>query len=202
MIDYEKWSPDGKHLAFLVAASASGDSVNAYVSDVDKPGSPRLLGPGQPFAWLDADKILVINAHATLIVSMTSGTREQFFQDSTAAFPVAGSSYVYYRDLRKGREGRWVVSVDKSFKPNGTPKRILDPVDVKFSPSRDFLLYQKPDASIWKVSLPDGRKEQVRKMSVDAFELASGSVNPRTDEFVFVKRRNKGRLVMIENLFK
>jgi serine/threonine protein kinase len=202
VIDYEKWSPDGKHLAFFVATNASGDSTNVYVGDVDRPGSPRFIGPGQPFTWLDADKLLMINAHATWIVSLTSGSREKFFQDSTTAFPVPGGTHVYYRDTRKGREGRWAVSVDKSFKPNGMPKRILDPVEVKFSPGRDFLLYQKPDASIWKVSLPDGRQERVRNLSFDAFELASGSVNPRTDEFVYVKRRNKGRLVMIENLFK
>lgn len=199
-----RWSPDGRWIAYTVVRTDSVGYAKTYISDIGRPGAPKFVADGRGFFWPNPQHLLVVvpSRPGTMIASVETGELKPFFEDSTTAFPVSGGKHVCYRDLRRGREGRWVVEVNASFVPKGTPRKILGPVEAVFSPRLDFLIYQKPSGELWKVSLPGGKQERIVN-SFPGFTFGgTPSVNPDTEEIIYAKVRSQGKLVMIENLFK
>jgi len=199
-----RWSPDGRSIAYTVVKLDSAGYIKSYISEIGKPGAPKFIGNGVAFMWTNQQTLLLFTPSAprTFIASIETGEVKPFFEDSTSAFPVSGGRYVCYRDLRRGREGRWVVEVDPSFVPKGTPQKILGPVDVIISPRADFLVYQKSPGELWKVPLPSGKQVRIPG-SFPGFTFGgTPSLNPETKEIIYAKVRSQGKLVMIENLFK
>ncbi len=199
-----RWSPDGRSIAYTVARTDTVGYIKGYVSDIGKPGTPKFIGNGVAFMWMNQQNLLLLvpSPPRTLMASVETGEIKQFFQDSTSAFPVSGGKYVCYRDLRRGREGRWVVEVNASFEQKGTPRKILGPVDALISPRADCLVYQKSPGELWSVSLPSGKEKKIPG-SFPGFTFGgNSSLNPDTKEIIYTKVRSQGKLVMIENLFK
>lgn len=126
---------------------------------------------------------------------------------STYAFPVAGGKFVAYYDTHKSTNGAWwVVEVDGSFKRKGAARRFDDRKDeytwCALSPSRDFVIFRKTGGKLLKVWLASGKEEPIPGTFSNIDNAASPSLNPGTNEFIYDVHRTKGRLVMIENLFK
>ena len=198
------WSPDGKWIAYTVVRADSARYFKSYITDIGRPGAPKFVGNGQVLFWLDQQHLLLVvpSPYKTLIASVETGEVKPFFIDSTIAFPLPGGKDVFYRDLRRGREGRWVVEVNASFEPKGAPRKILGTVEIVISPRLDFLVYQKPPGELFRMSLPSGKEERIPG-SFPGFSFGGApSLNANTKEIIYAKVRSQGKLVMIENLFK
>jgi dipeptidyl aminopeptidase/acylaminoacyl peptidase len=199
-----KWSPDGRWIAYTVVRVDSAGYIKSYITDIGRPGAPKFVGNGQALFWLDPQHLVLVvpSPYKTMIASAETGEVKPFFEDSTIAFPLSGGKFVFYRDLRRGREGRWVVEVNASFVPKGTPRKILGPGDALISPRSDFLIYQKSPGELLRVSLLSGKEERIPN-SFPGFSFgAAPSLNPDTKEIIYAQIRSQGKLVMIENLFK
>lgn len=70
------------------------------------------------------------------------------------------------------------------------------------SPSRDFVIYRKAGGKLLKVWLASSKEEPIPGTFSNADNATSHSLNPGTNEVIYDIHRTKGRLVMIENLFK
>jgi len=196
------WAPNGKRLAYASRdPQDSTQTFDAYLIDLGRPGAPKLLGEGSPFLWLDDDRILLSRVQGTLLVSTSTGATETFFEDSTVGFPVRGGTHVFYRDHHVGQEARWLVRVDGDFKPVEKPKKIMDIVSFNVSPDRDHVIYLDANG-LWKVDLPSGRKQELRNSYAGLTPGTPFTINPQTQEILYSVRRNRAKLVMIENLFK
>ncbi len=202
MVANPTWSPDSKRLSY--ARRDSQDSTRtyyAYLVDLGRPGTPKLLGEGSPFVWLDDDRLLLSRVKGTLLVSTHTGTTETFFEDSTVGFPVRGGTHFFYRDHHVGREGRYLVRVDENFTRVGEAMRIMDIVSFDESSERDYVIYLDAKG-LWKVDLPSGRKQKLRNTYTGLTPGTSFTINTTTQEIVYSVLRNRAKLVMIENLFK
>ena len=111
------------------------------------------------------------------------------------------------KDFRKGREGWWIVPVAGLNGPAiGPPKKILPETDyMTIAPNGKFLLYHKyvnNVGEVRKMSLPDG-KEQPFPVRLSDLQFWYGvGVSYDGKEIVYVERRQRAKLVMIENPFK
>jgi dipeptidyl aminopeptidase/acylaminoacyl peptidase len=204
------WSPDGSRISYLALNPSlpqdSSGAVKAYVIDAVRTGAPKIVADGFPFMWLNADSLILWGRVRTLIASITTGQVTQFFEDSTFAYPVPGGKFVEYGDAHKSTRGEWVIEVDGSFKRKGAARRLDDRKDgYKFwrdSPSRDFVIFRKTGGKLLKVWLASGKEEPISGTFFNVDNAGSFSLNPGTNEFIYDVYRTKGRLVMIENVFK
>ena len=110
-----QWSPDGSRIAYAAINLALPDvfagAVKAYVIDAVRTGAPKLIADGWPTGWLNSDSLLVSNVGKTWIASLATGQVNQFFEDSTNAFPVPGGKYVAYTSDQTGAAQVYVVPV-------------------------------------------------------------------------------------------
>lgn len=113
-----------------------------------------------------------------------------------------------YYDYHQSTKGGWVVDVDVRFNRKGATRRLN--VDNRkdgytfwaFSPSREFLMLRKPGGKLLKMWLPSGKEELIPGTFSSVDNAESVSLNPGTNEFIYDVHRTKGRLVMIEHMFK
>ncbi len=204
------WSPDGSRISYIASNPAlPSDSAGArkvYVIDAVRTGAPKFIAEGSPGFWLNADSLRLNHGRKHWIASLATGQVSQFFEDSTVGFPLSGGKYVGYWDKNKSIGGFWIVEVDASFKRKGTARRIDDRKDgytfFLLSRSRDFAIFKKPGGKLLKVWLITGKEEPIPGTfsNIDNGEMFS--LAPETNEFIYQINRTKGKLVMIENLFK
>jgi hypothetical protein len=119
---------------------------------------------------------------------------------------VPGGKFVIYYDAHKSTNGLWVVEVDGSFKRKGAARR-LDNRKDGYKPwvgssSGDFWIYEKTGGKLLKVGLASGKEEPIPGTFSNIDNAESVYLNPGTNEIIYAVHRTKGRLVMIENLFK
>ena len=203
------WSPDGSRILYYVENPSlptdSSGRVKTYVIDAVRTGAPKFIAEGWPFMWLNADSLLLSNGGKTWLASITTGQVNQFFEDSTA-YPVPGGKFVVYYDSHESTKGTWIIEVDGSFKRKGAARRLDDRKDGYTlranSPSRDFLIFRKPGGKLLKMWLASGKEEPIPGTFSNVDNAEDISLNPGTNEFIYNVGRTKGRLVMIENLFK
>jgi eukaryotic-like serine/threonine-protein kinase len=197
------WSPDGKWLAYSSRGSAEPeDSARVYIIQPLNPGTPRLLCSG----WVrgfDNENVVVFDQMKTLRWGIKAVAATQVYQDSTLAYPIEGYAQLYYRDLRKGREGRWVVSVDAMGRQKGTPRRIPPPADIPYvllSRNRNFLIYINKVREICRVWTTSGREEWIGKALPGEVEMQDVSWDGK--EVLWTKSEMRSKLVLVKNVFE
>jgi len=205
------WSPDGSRIAYAARNPSLPDDSSlaskTYVIEPARTAIPRFIADGSPFVWLNADSVMVTNAGKSWLAVVSTGQVNQFFEDSTAAYPVRGGKSVLYYDYHQATRGVWIVDVDRMFKRTGTARR-LNVDDRKdgytywtLSPSRDFVMLRKPGGKLLKIWLSSGKEELIPGTFSNIDDAENVSLSPGTNEFIYDVRRTKGRLVMIENMF-
>ncbi len=205
-----QWSPDGKYMSYASQrVNEPIDSSRIYIIEVENPGTPRLIGKGYGAWWIDKEKLVTIfppilpHAHSVLY-SLNSNAPIEVSEDSTYQFPLRNGRQIAVCDLRSGRDGWWIKTVDKG-KIIAT-KQILS---AEYS-SNSFpgvglrnIIYKRENGEIWRVSLPDGRHEKLPSI-LNGINPYRGNIQVSFDDkhLVFLKERLDARLVLIENLFK
>lgn len=205
-----QWSPDGSQIAYVAQNPDlpfdSPGATKAYVIDAVGTGAPKLIADGAPGSWLNADSLVLAGGGKTRIASLGTGQVSQFFEDSTAAYPVPGGKYVVYVDNHKSIGGVWIVEVDASLRRKGTARRLDDRKDgfAKVTPSQslDFVIFRKPGGKLLKLWLNTGKEEPITATFPNIDNAVNFALNSETKEFTYQLNRSKGKLVMIENLFK
>ena len=204
------WSPDGSRISYVAWNPSlpwdSSGALKIYVIDAVRTGAPKFVADGIPIFWLNADSLLLNKGGKRWLASITSDQVNQFFEDSTFAGPVPGGKFVIYYDAHKSTNGLWVVEVDGSFKRKGAARR-LDNRKDGYKPwvgssSGDFWIYEKTGGKLLKVGLASGKEEPIPGTFSNIDNAESVYLNPGTNEIIYAVHRTKGRLVMIENLFK
>jgi serine/threonine protein kinase len=205
------WSPDGKYLAYgSVRTDEPRDSARVFLTEAANPSTPRLVGKGVFAWWIDAENFLTFtplffaHTHSTLY-NVNSRVPKEVSEDSTWQFPLHDGKHVLIGDLRKGKEGWWLKS--RVTRQGEEPKQILSSeylMGTWPTASLRYLLYQQSNGELWRMSLPNGKKEHVPDTFRGRNPLGGFEVQMSYDdkEAVFLKGRLDARLVLIENLFE
>jgi WD40 repeat protein len=197
------WSPDGKWLAYGSRAPGEPfDSVRTYLIQPFNPGAPRLLCRGYPRLWLDNENLLVSGQMRTLRYPINGGIASYWYEDSTVASPIQDQKQLFYRDYRKGQEGRWVVSLDAMGRQKGEPRRIPPPVDIdaQLSGDRRFLIYVNSASEIWRVWTLTGKEERIGKAL--SGDVAMQNVSTDGKEILWLRTTYSSELVLVRNMFE
>jgi serine/threonine protein kinase/Tol biopolymer transport system component len=205
---YPAWSPDGKYMTYgAQRANEPADSARIYLIDASNPVTPWLVGKGMATHWIDADRFVTITApphtHSTLY-SVKAGEPIQAAQDSTCQYPLRDGEHILLWDGRQGHAGFWIKTLGS--RENGPPKEILSSeycYRANPSASLRYLLYLKPVGELWRVSLPDGKRERLPAI-FDNLNPAARVIQLSLDDksVVYGKIHYDARLVLIENIFK
>ena len=202
IVNLPRWSPDEKRIAYAYRDRRDSTETNVtHVVEISRPGFSKRLGNGSPNVWLDNDRVVTSSLESTRILSVSAGTQERVFTDSTTGFPVRGGTHFFYRDYHAGREGRWIVRVDEKFNPIGPPRKLMEVPPIATSQSRDFVLYVDGEG-LWKVMLPSGQKQKIRNTFAGLTPQSNFSLNETTQEIVYSVIRGRAKLVMMENPFR
>lgn len=192
------FSPDGKHIAYSTLVN---DSVKIKLIDFPNPGTPKIIHAGIVLGWVDNNNMFAANVNGTpktWEAPINGDPVTQIGQDSTFALHIENDKYVFYEDVRKGREGIWI-------KTEGSKSKLLIPDNkVKFmslSVSR-FFYYETIDGTLWRLHLPDGRKEKLQGSLPNLTDAFSFSSSNDGKLIVYINHQSRGKLVMIDNLFK
>ncbi len=178
--------------------------VWVYLIQPSSPGAPRLLARGSFPTWLDSENLVLFRWPRTWRYSIKGGTPSQVYQDSTFAVSLQSTNLICFYDVRKGREGQWVVSIDSSGREVGEARR-LPPVvywrEYPFSPDYRFLLYRKQGGNeLWRVWLADGRQERIGNWPPGFANISDVSMDGK--EILWVRQGQRAKLGLIENLFE
>lgn len=91
--------------------------------------------------------------------------------------------------------------------PTQPPGKILADGDYtggNLAPNGKSFVYAKSNGEVWRISLPDGKKQRLAVLAMKLTMLTSGGFGVSYDgkETVYVEPRIRAKLVMIENPFK
>jgi len=197
---YPSFSPEGKQLAYRSRrASGPNDSWKINVIDVSGSGTPRTLRPGFS-AWWKNETELIIHGAASWRVSLQGGVDTKVLEDSIFAYPIEGSKFTPFLDLRQGRRGLWLTE------DGSKDARQLIPIETwlwcGIVPRARFAYFVASDRAIWKVHLPDGRREKLQGTLPGVATAENMSFSQDGKEIVFINWKSRAKLVMIDNLFK
>jgi len=202
------WSPDGKYMTYVsVRIDEPSDSSRVYLFETLNPGTPRLVGRGTRTFWIDAERFVINTGlpdpHSTLY-SVKASEPIEVAGNSTCQFPLPDGKYVLLWDTRKGHEGWWLKTAGNG--EEEALKQILSSEYVYYaraSVSLRYLLYQEPSGELWRMSLPEGKRERLPAI-FDRINPLTLSIQMSFDDksVVYEKSRRDARLVLIENLFE
>jgi serine/threonine protein kinase/Tol biopolymer transport system component len=196
---YPSFSPDGKHLAFRSRRmSEPDDSMKINVIDFPSSSTPKTLRLGRIAWWINEAELTVLYQTASWKVSIQRGTGTRMLEDSTYAFPVESGKFTPFIDLRQGRNGLWVTQ-DGS---KGTRQLTSEATMYIVLPFARFAYSVGSDRTIWKVHLPDGKREKLQGKLPGVALARSMSFSRDGKEIAFINGQSRGKLVMIDNLFK
>jgi serine/threonine protein kinase len=199
------WSPNSKLLLFgQHAALEVHDSIKVFLLDPSNPGSPRLIGKGDPLWWLDDQSISCYHSNASWIMSIDGSGQQKRFADSAYAFMVQAGKYMLSFDQRVGKEGFWIAPAGERKDPQlPAPKKLLKAgVPSTLEPSGRYLYYSKTTGELRRISLPEGRDERLSGSYPGLTPQSIIDVSRDGKEIIYVDTRINAKLVMIENLFK
>jgi serine/threonine protein kinase len=213
--DTPAWSPDGKWIAYCDHL-APPDSSRVFLVDASNPGPRKLMAIGTHPCWLLPDQFLVFQGKNTWRISLKQNTPEQFFQDSTWAYPILNEKAILFYDFHAGMDGWWVV---RNLSPgvnaySGRKKICSTEYEILLEPRGKFLIYVNSQRRIVKVYLPDGREEPIlfkpeqlrRDRVLPSFNQGIGvstttSLSYDSREFIYTNKLLIGKLILIENPF-
>jgi serine/threonine protein kinase len=160
------WSPDGKYMTYgSFRRDERVDSTRVYLIEVSNPSNPRVVGKGWWAFWVDAEKFVVIpweTSTHSILYSVHSSEPIELSKDSTWQLPLHDAKYILIRDLRKGNEGWWLETPQQG--QDATRKQILSSEYLWSAwPSVSFryLLYRQANKEVWRVSIPEGKRERL-----------------------------------------
>jgi serine/threonine protein kinase len=204
IVEYCRWSPDGKWLAYLSRpVGEHPDSAQVYLIDPARPGAPRLLGPGSQCEWLDGENLVALRWPTNWQYSTKGGPGTRVYPDSTWGIPILQTHQRLYRDLRAGREGRWIVALDSSGRETGEPRRVrlLENVYTSGPPGSRFRVYRKPGGSeLWRMWLPEGKEERIGSALPGMTYIFGVSADGKN--ILWLEFSGRAKLGLIENLFE
>jgi serine/threonine protein kinase/WD40 repeat protein len=201
-----EWSPDGKWIAYLSFEGAEpSDSDKVYLLQPFNLSAPILLCGGTRLRWIDNENLLVFRGMKTWWHSTKGGEPVQYYRDSTFAVPIDGGRRIFYEDLRKGREGYWIVSADSARQEMNTPRRTSLPnkdlVCLSFSPDMRWAIYQTSDSrNIWRLRLLP--RETREMLGIAPLGLMMRDVSWGRNEILWVKWNIRTKLALVEDLFE
>ena len=204
------FSPDGRHLVYF---DPEHPKNNVSLIGTDKPGVPVTFTVPQlqdPYVraihWVDSEKFVVFGGNArTFLCAVEGGEPIPFFDDSTWARPISGGEYIIYEDFRKGREGRWIVTVDRDGKRSGEAKKLLAAptfftTEIP-SPDGCTWIYEKYPGQWWKLTLPSRREERLEMRPPLAYPFYDRLSNDGK-RIAYLIDRVTMKLVLLENVFE
>jgi serine/threonine protein kinase len=199
------WSPNGKWISYYARKGwQSSDSAMIYIMDQADPGSPRPLGRGLYSKWIDTTTLLITNPYRGTgsIVTLDGRSTSIAYTDSSNLWPILDGKNVLLVDWHGGRAG-WYVAAAKNNKviEGSKPRRLLTrgyPPNI--SPDKKFFYYSLGDDILRRISLPDGKDEQMPETFPGLSLLFSISSDGK--EIVYNDSRLNSKLVIIENLFR
>jgi Tol biopolymer transport system component/predicted Ser/Thr protein kinase len=202
------WSPDGKYMAYCSCGFRDPvDSARVLVVDGANPGAPRRLGKGVIPLWIDNEELSASFARPhphSILYSIHRKEPIEVSQDSTLRFPLHDGRHILVCDIRAGRKGWWLEAAGS---PESAGRKLL--VSEQFhtsswpSMSLRYLLSRQENEEVWRISLPDGRRERLPDI-LNGLDPNDGEIQLSYDDeqIVFLKGHIDARLVLIENLFK
>lgn len=195
------WSPDGRWIAYNEGFSGANDSTwKSYVVEAARPGTPSYIAHGGTHFWLNNEMVSISYNLTNYVVSLRDNSKKEFFIDSTVVVAVIDGEYIFYRDYHFGKLGRWIVPVDEHFQPNGSPRKVMDPIPFSLSRRTNTVYCMTENGKLMKIKLPEIRKEHVPGF----FPGLTGDFDISHDgkEIIYTESHSKGKLVMIETPFK
>jgi Tol biopolymer transport system component/predicted Ser/Thr protein kinase len=202
------WSPDGKYMAYITHQPAEPyDSARVWVVDASNPGTPRLAVIGLDVLWISNEQFVtwtsLPNSHSVLY-SINSNEPLEVSQDSTWQVSLHYGKHVLLGDTREGRTG-WYL------KATGTGQETVQTQIVPSeyygssypSVSLRYLLSRQANGELWRISLPDGKRERLPEL-FDGINPLSYDIRFSYDDrkVVYLKGQSDSRVILIENLFK
>jgi Tol biopolymer transport system component len=221
-----RWSPDGKSIAYLsIIRTDSGQTNEVHVIDAANPGTPKNLGKGELWGWLNPNILMVAETGSNfrlLLASADGKFRKQCSGDSTAAIPLLGGKYFVYADLhdttkftaylRKGTGpslDELLRGPGKIILPSYAGSPVLLPETVNpgngwnfQNQNVDYIGYWKNPNEPWKYDFVKGKSEPLTVRFTGFIQGTGARTNPAGTELVYAELRLSSKLVMIENLFK
>jgi Tol biopolymer transport system component/predicted Ser/Thr protein kinase len=198
-----KWSPDGKLIAYAYHPdSIAHDSAATYMIEANNPGSPKRIGTGFPFFWIDSRTLLTEKPYGTRRFTIDSAEEKIYFRDSTIAYPVLRGAYAVTRDVVAGKDpGIWIEK-NPSEGTAGPERRLLikhlaSPVYCDATAS---LYYVTPQSEVHRILLPGGKETVVVGSYPNLHPFADISVSADGSQFVYLDSKNVRKMVMIDNL--
>lgn len=198
-----QWSPDGKQILYSSRlVSEPADSAKLYIVDVANLGAPRFLAKGQGGRWVSQKKLILHRDRRPYIYDLESETEKPLLVDSTSVMGYKEGRYVLFFDAHRGQDGIWILPAQEAEK--GTiegAKKFLSTKDIllgNVSPDATFILFMQKRGELWKMSVPDGKKERM-KSSLPEVGI---TINADGKGLLYVDFRLSSKLVLIENMYK
>jgi len=201
------WSPDGKYIAYgSYRMNEPIDSSRVYIIEASNPGTPRLIGKGINVLWINAEELIASTAphRQSIRYALHKSGPLQISQDSTLEYPLHDEKHALVWDYRTGKRGWWVK---RTAPGENEPPKLLVPEEyfISSSPSVSlkYLLSRQANAEVWRISLPDGRRERLpdflngRNPFYDEVQMSYDD-----EQLVYLTGQIDAKLVLIDNLFK
>lgn len=202
-----RWSPDDKWFAYQLGRDIGEASVFVIPANASRT-PPRFVTTGALPDWIDSQTIHFLNwdKRTNSRISVQGGDPVPVYEDSTYAVPIMGGDFLFFQDFRKGREGLYIMPAVDAQSQNSDGAREIGDASVTIwtlSPTRRFLLEYHAPGEVWKVSLPDGKRERLGGAFTNP-NIEPGSINFSFDdkEAVYATKRISSKLVLIEDFIK
>ena len=201
------WSPDGKYIAYgSYRMNEPIDSSRVYIIEASNPGTPKLIGKGINVLWINAEELIASTAphRQSIRYALHKSGPLQISQDSTLEYPLHDEKHALVWDYRTGKRGWWVKRTAPG--ENEPPKLLVAEeyfISSWPSVSLKYLLSRQANVEVWRISLPDGRRERLpdflngRNPFYDEVQMSYDD-----EQLVYLTGQIDAKLVLIDNLFK
>lgn len=180
------------------------DSAIIYIVDQADPGVPRPLGRGLFSKWIDTTILVITNPFRGTgsIVTLDGKSTSLIYKDSVTLYPILDGKNVLLADRHIGKEGWYIVGAKNNQVIEGArPKKLLTRIfPPNLSPDKRFFYFSAESEILRRISLPEGKDEQIPGTFPGLPFLFSISSDGK--EIVYNDSRLNAKLVLIENLFK
>ena len=205
------WSPNAAYIGFLEQPlKYSSDSTDLTILDLSNPVSPyRSIHNVSGFRWID-NSTLTIHIRGTAqnsLYHLETEKSELLYEDSTNATLVDGKKMMAYVDLRNGKGGFYIRSMQYLAHPGQYPPKLFLTAEVLrsmiVSNSQDqYIYWGNIHNQFFRKSFSSGK---IEKISGDFRGLQASQLFVMTfndHEFAYAAHQVSGKYVLIEKLFK